>query len=130
MWAHLTAPDWGPAMSTLKTLPLEAAVKSAVAKHNQKLGGAKGRLHQKATREAAEAKARAEISAKARASVAMHQIDAEIAEAAAKIQALRPAANDARGGWRAADANRQITRLLAKIKDLREERQHFVTVCC
>lgn len=117
-------------MPFLKTLPMEAAVKSAVAKHNQKLGGAKGRLHQQATRTAAEAKARAAESANKRAAEAIRQIDAEISAAAAEIQALRPTANDARGGAGAAGANRRVTQLLRQIRELRAERATFVAHCC
>ena len=119
-------------MSILKTKPLAAAVKEAVATHNRKLGGAKGRLHQQATRLAAEAKAQAATDTAARAAAAIQQIDREIAAAAEKVRRLRIDANNARGGPVAVTANKLITELLAQIRDLRAERATFLSValCC
>ena len=73
-------------MSILKTLPMAAAVKATVAKHNQKLGGAKGRLHQKATREAAAAKAKpARRSPRARPAPALAQNSPPASSATARL---------------------------------------------
>ena len=103
-------------------ITVEEFARRAAMAHARKLGAAKGRATQAATRAVAKAKA----DVKARAPVAVEEIDADITNLRGRIARARPAANNPRGGRWARQASDEITKCLSIIKRLRNERAHFV----
>ena len=117
-------------MSTTTTLKrtgisVDEFVNKQAADHGRRLGGAKGRARQAATRRVARAKAERAEALKEQACRAVSQIVREIEEIEGRIGRARPAARNPRGGKWAQRANHEITWCLARLKDLRAEHAHF-----